>query len=143
MDGNFILSALDKEKLIPVQYFNFANNDAADTQHSIIIPKDKLTGIAYTLDVYNPSTETDLYFKLFNMTDFESDIRYHDTWIQTVTIPKTATTTGTLIKAHYNYLSYLFINSGLKIVISNKDIIGAAGAFVGAFRLSAVYGITA
>jgi hypothetical protein len=109
----------------------FANNDAANTQKTIDIALNAITPSPRSrvaLEVYNPSTETDLRVKLLAKAEnLGGSTRY--CLVDTVVIPKAQAITGTTINAYLKLFEGLFIGENLRLVISNDTAVGAAGAF--------------
>lgn len=113
----------------------YANSDAANTQKTFTLtPVAGFNDLSqFILDVYNPSTVTDLTVKVFAV---ESTLGggTRDCYIGTASVPKSATVTGTAISAHR-----LLFNGGsagcpLKFVVSNNTVLGASDGFTATFR---------
>lgn len=129
-------------QLIPVQYFSFANSDAANTGVEIIIPKQERPAEYYQLHIYNPSTESDLSLYLFDMIDFESDVRYKDCHLDHDTCPKSQSLVGRTVDGYTFSYSFAFLPNDIKLRISNDTELGESGAFTGALTLFGVYQMT-
>lgn len=90
-----------------------------------------------TIEAYNPSTVTDLTIKICTVeSDLGGDVRY--CLIDTVTIPKSQSITGTTINAYLKLIEGMFVGAGIRLVVSNNTALGAAEGFTAYVRLREV-----
>lgn len=74
--------------------------------------------------VYNPSTETDLTVKIFAVcTPFAGAGGTADAYVDTLTIPKSQSITGTSINTYSNSIFGIFNGVSAKFVMSNNSVI--------------------
>ena len=119
----------------------FANNALVNTQVNVDIAIDKTTMSGpkqrCALEVYNPSTVTDLTIKLMSKAEsLGSGTRY--ALIETLTIPKAQTITGTAVNAYLNLIEGFFVGGDLRLVVSNDTALGGAEGFTAYARLREV-----
>lgn len=112
----------------------FANSDAVNTQKTINFTAPEDPSDQYELIVYNPSAITDLTVKVFNV-ELLLGLGDRDALITTLTIPKAATVTGTLLDVYVNIITGAFNGGNLKLVVSNVTALGAAQGYTAFFRL--------
>jgi hypothetical protein len=113
----------------------FANSAGANTQATAItITKPDNVSQMHQISVYNPSTVTDLTVKVFTVaTSLGGGDR--DVLVDTITIPKAQSITGTSIVA-YAETVYNWMNNGNgKLQISNNTALGAAEGFTATVRV--------
>lgn len=119
---------------------SFANNALINTQVNVDIalntvfpsPRERCT-----IEVYNPSTVTDLTIKILAVeTSFGGDTRY--CLIDTITIPKSQASTGTTINAYLKLIEGMYVGTGLRLVVSNNTALGAAEGFTAYVRIREV-----
>jgi hypothetical protein len=128
-------------KIGPDNAIVFANNALVNTQVNVDVTPD-ISTIPYPktrslLLVYNPSTITDLTIKIFaKETAFGGDVRY--CLIDTVSIPKSQSITGTTVNAYEKIFEGLFSGSSVRLVVSNDTALGAAEGFTAYARLREV-----
>jgi hypothetical protein len=119
----------------------FANSALINTQVNVDISIDKTLIPApktrCVLEVYNPSTVTDLTVKLMSKAlSFGGDTRY--CLIDTVTIPKSQAITGTTVNAYLKLFDGLFTGEDLRLVVSNNTALGVAEGFTAYARIREV-----
>ncbi len=118
----------------------FAHSAAANTQVTIDIPNSTIFPSPRdrcVIEVYNPSTVTDLTIKIFaKALALGAGTRY--ALIDTVTIPKSQTITGTTINAYLKIIEGMFVGEDLRLVVSNDTILGAAEGFTAYVRVREV-----
>lgn len=118
----------------------FAHSALVNTQVAIDIPVNTVFPSPRdrcVLEVYNPSTVTDITIKLFaKALALGGGTRY--CLIDTVTIPKSQAITGTTINAYLKIFEGLFISEDLRIVVSNDTALGAAEGFTATARIREV-----
>jgi hypothetical protein len=119
----------------------FANSALVNTQVSVDIAIDKTTlpgaRPRFTLEVYNPSTVTDLTVKLMSKA-LALGGAARDCLIETIIIPKSQAITGTTVNTYLNLLEGLFIGDDLKLIVSNNTALGAAEGFTAYARVREV-----
>ena len=81
----------------------------------------------YDMHIYNPSTESDLTVKLFHtVTPWSGAGGQAYSYIDTLTVPKNQSVTGTTISAYTNQVYGLFNSYGLRVVMSNNTALVTA-----------------
>jgi hypothetical protein len=109
--------------------FVFANSAAANMKitATVLVPVEGRTRNdpvqSYLIGVVNPSTESDLTVKLFNV---RNNVRYY---LTSLTVPKSATIKGSVVSAYDFLVQGLFIGDALSVDVSNDTAIGATGAY--------------
>lgn len=129
MDGMLEPRKLSGQLVELIEHIAWANDEAADSQKIIVVHEPVTPVYEYEIIVYNPSTETDLTVKVFSVEDLEGAIRIIDAYVTSWLVPKSQAITGTTINCYKTVITGIFNSRAIKIVISNDDVIGAAGAF--------------
>lgn len=118
----------------------FANSALVNTQVNVDIavnavypsPRDRCV-----IEVYNPSTVTDLSIKVTaKAASFGGDTRY--CLIDTLTIPKSQTLTGTTVNAYLKIVEGMFVGEDLRLVVSNNKELGGSDGFAAYIRIREV-----
>lgn len=123
--------------------FVFANSAAANTQKTatVAVPVEGMTTNdplqAYKIAVHNPSAVTDLTLKLFT-TEADMGGAGRDCLLDTLTVSKAATVTGTAVSAHEFMVGGIFCGGDLKIVASNDTALGSFDGFTATIRIREV-----
>lgn len=119
------------------QQVTWANNDAANTQKTVIFTKPDYPVEEYKLIVYNPSTVTDLTVKVFSVSPNLGGAD-RDSLLTTFSVPKSQTVSGTTINSHIRLLHGIFNNANMKLVLSNDTALDASDGFSAYLRLREV-----
>jgi hypothetical protein len=102
--------------------FIFASpSTPVNTQKTTTITRPADPVECYDVHIYNPSTESDLTLKLFEVvTPWSGAGGQANSYIDTLTIPKYQAVSGTTITAHKNQVYGLFNGYDCKFVMSNN-----------------------
>lgn len=116
--------------------FAFANSAVADTQvvQTISAPENQLQ--AYKISIYNPGA-SDLTVKLMT-TEEDLGGADRDCLLDTLSVPASATVTGTAVNAYEFLTGGIFCGGDLKVVVSNDDAIGEIAGFTAIIRIREV-----
>ena len=91
---------------------------------------------AYKISIYNPGA-SDLTVKLMT-TEEDLGGADRDCLLDTLSVPASATVTGTAVNAYEFLTGGIFCGGDLKIVVSNDDSIGEAAGFTATLRIREV-----
>jgi hypothetical protein len=113
----------------------FANSALVNTQVTIDFTKPDQIRKKYELQVYNPSTITDLTVKVFHVEANVDSTNTRYSLVTSITIPKYQTVTGTAFGMYSTLLQNIFNGVNVRFVISNDTVLGGSDGFTAILRL--------
>lgn len=113
----------------------FSNSAPANTQVNVDFTKPDQVRKKYELQVYNPSTVTDLTVKVFHVEANVDGANTRYSLITSISVPKSQSVTGTTVNMYSTLLQNIFNGVNVRFVISNDTVLGGGDGFTGILRL--------
>jgi len=129
---------LDSNIVDPNSGSIWANSALINTQKTVTVTAPANVRGLYELIVYNPSTVTDLTVKIFNVQASNFAGASRNSYLTSVSIPKSQTITGTAINCYSRLIQGVFNGVNLYLVLSNDTALGGSDGFTAYSRVRAV-----